>query len=776
MPIFASIARWILRHRLTTSLILLVLLCTAVTGATRVAADFSVEAFFGSDDHEVAELAEYKKTWGDDDAMLVLVVQSAVGSMLDAKRLHILEDLVVKLESSPEVQGTISIINTPLLLGETPGLLEFQSVSESRPDGAEDLAEWTERVLSNTALVPFLLSTDGSTASIVVDLDVDADNVRDLAPIVNRVRDIALEFSGKEDLWIGTAGIPAVRTDFFKLIFDDQLVVVPAVMLFVGILLLLLFRRFHGAFIPGLASLLPTGLVFGAMGFFGEPMGIMNQNYATLLPAIVLADAIHLVSRFHEEARRLAPPGQRLSPDDRRTAIVRATQKIGLACLLTSATTGIGFLSLELANMPILRSYGRYAAFGIVAAYGTVLLVIPLMLSFTRGDVPGQDGVSMKRVNRQLEGCARWSIRNPRWVLLATAVVLAISLALSSRVIVDNALTGMLEEDHPTTHANRLVDRKMGGMLGIEVETHGPAGSVRSPEVIQALDSIERWALEQDGVRSAQGPAGMLRLFSRATSGHNTLPTDPEAIAQTFLLGESGGLEAFVVLGGADGTPGYARSRTVLRVQDKGGRWIDGFSKSLQAEIDRAFAGLSTEPHITGTAFVAYRGINRVTEDLRSSLLVAFLIITAVILLLFRSLRIALLCLVPNAMPLVVGYGVMGATGWILDPAPAVIFIIGLGIAVDDTIHLVVRWREERGNNATNDEAIVQSVIHTGRAVLVTTIVLAAGFGVNVLSSFPLMRVLAVLGATVVSVALVCDLFVLPALLSLWGEKREQTT
>ena len=145
------------------------------------------------------------------------------------------------------------------------------------------------------------------------------------------------------------------------------------------------------------------------------------------------------------------------------------------------------------------------------------------------------------------------------------------------------------------------------------------------------------------------------------------------------------------------------------------------------------------------------------------------------ILLLFRSPRIALLSFLPNAMPLLVGYGLLGVTGWELDPAPAVVFIIALGIAVDDTIHLIVRWREELDNGRTNEEAILESVVHTGRAVTVTTIVLALGFGVNVFSSFPMMTVLAALGATVVTTALFCDLFLLPALLVLWGSPATST-
>jgi predicted RND superfamily exporter protein len=774
VPIFAHIARWILRHRVVTGLLLALIVGVAGVGSSRVVADFSVEAFFGADDHEVTELAAYKELWGDDDSIMILVIRAEEGTVLDPSRLAVLEDLVATLDAAPEIQSTLSLVDAPALLGEQAGMIELRSVIETRPDDSEDtgrLNTWRKRVLSNTAMVPLLLSADARSASVILHLDVDADDVKLLAPIVEAVRDVVAPFSGREGLWVGTAGIPAVRADFFKLIFEDQLIVMPAVMGLGGLLLLLLFRRFHGMFIPGFAALLPTFMVFGAMGFVGEPIGIMNQNYATLLPAIMVADAIHLVSRFHEEARRLAGPGQLLTPAQRRTAIVAATERIGLACLLTSATTGIGFLSLELANMPILRSYGAFAALGIGAAYGTVLLVIPLMLSFTRGAVPGHERGNLSRVNRMLERCARGSLRHPWWVLGATGAVLVISLVLSTRVVIDNELTGMLEDGHPTNIANELVDHELGGMLGIEVETSGPGGSLKSPEVIAALAALESWAAKQDGVRAVQGPVSLLRLFSRATRATDELPATRDAIAQTFLLGESGGLDRFVLLGGSEGVEGYARSRTVLRVEDRGGLWIDGFSTRLQEQLDTLFDGLSTRPHITGTAFVAYRGINRVTDDLHSSLALAFLIIAVIILLLFRSVRIAILCIIPNAMPLVVGYGLMGATGWILDPAPAVIFIIAMGIAVDDTIHLVVRWREELAAGHSNHEAIVGSVVHTGRAVLVTTIVLATGFGVNVLSSFPIMRVVALLGATVVTTALICDLFVLPALLGLWGEK-----
>lgn len=774
MPVFAQLARAVLAHRAATTLLLLGVLGVAVAGARQVQPDFSVEAFFGSEDEEVAVLAEHKSLWGSDDAVFLVILRAQEGSLLDSERLSVIERLTTALEADPHVAECHSLANAPALLGELPGLIELRTIVETRPQGPEGLEAWRKRVLSNSALVPFLLSEDERVTAVVVSLDTDADDVRNLAPVVEHVRGIAARFEGQAGLWIGTAGIPAVRADFFKLIFEDQMVTVPAVMVMIALLLFLLYRRPHGVLVPGLAAAIPTAIIFGAMGFGGEPLGILNQSYATLLPAIFIADAIHLVSRFHEEARRMAGPGELLSTEQRRLAIVRASRRIGLACLLTSATTSIGFFSLQLAGMPILRGFGLYAALGIVTAYGTVLLVIPLMLSVTRGSVPGQDGESLRRVDSALRACGTFSTSRPWVVLAVTAGVVVLSLHFSTRVVIDNELTAMLRSSHPTTIANTLVDDQLGGMLGIEIETIGPPGSHRDPAVLQALSGLEDWAAEQEGVRSTQGPANMLRLFTRATRGSSELPSRRAEVAEAFLVGEGAGLDSVLVLGGQGGTDGYARARTVIRVRDAGGRWIETFSQNLQAELDERFAGVAVTPHITGTPYVAYRGINRVTRDLRNSLILAFVVIAGLILLLFRSPRIALLCLIPNALPLLVGYALMGATGWILDPSPAVIFTVALGIAVDDTIHLVVRWREEREQVEDRLEAITRAVVHTGRAVTITTIVLAAGFGVNVLSSFPTMKVMALLGATVVTVALLCDLFVLPALLALWGEKRSK--
>ena len=192
----------------------------------------------------------------------------------------------------------------------------------------------------------------------------------------------------------------------------------------------------------------------------------------------------------------------------------------------------------------------------------------------------------------------------------------------------------------------------------------------------------------------------------------------------------------------------------------------------LQEELDEivlpALEELDLRPVSTGTTTVAYRGINGITFDLRKSLLLAFVVITFLISAIFRSPRLGLLCLLPNAAPLVVGYGLLGLVGWDLEPGTAVVFTVALGIAVDDTIHLLARYREELENWAPR-QALTNAVTRCGRAVMTTSIILAFGFFVNMGSTFPGNRTFGALGGAVILSALLCDLFVLPPLLLLWG-------
>jgi predicted RND superfamily exporter protein len=213
----------------------------------------------------------------------------------------------------------------------------------------------------------------------------------------------------------------------------------------------------------------------------------------------------------------------------------------------------------------------------------------------------------------------------------------------------------------------------------------------------------------------------------------------------------------------------WDRGRIIIRTCDVGANGFADLSERIQSRIDQLFGPLDVRASLTGTPYTAYRGINSVTTDLRNSLLLAFFIIAVILVFVLRDLRVAALCFLPNAFPLIIGYGLMGLVGWELEPTSGLVFTLALAIAVDDTIHLIARWREELRSGYSMEDAIRRAVLFTGRAVTITSVVLCGGFLINVLGSFPSMQVLGYLGACVILSAMLADLFVLPALLQLFA-------
>ncbi|MFZ9886596.1 MAG: efflux RND transporter permease subunit, partial [Myxococcota bacterium] len=323
-----------------------------------------------------------------------------------------------------------------------------------------------------------------------------------------------------------------------------------------------------------------------------------------------------------------------------------------------------------------------------------------------------------------------------------------------------------LAPNHETQHANDILDRELGGTIPLNLDLRAKDGVLFEPAALQAAARVERWARAQPEVRAVVGPGALVERLSETLLGSRALPHDRALVEQVLLLTADQTTAALVL------KPGGDRGRILVQLPDLGGRAFESFAVRLGEEASSAFAGLEVEPVVAGMSYVAYRGLNRLSGELVASLMAAFLVITLMLALLFKDLRLALLCLIPNAVPLVTCLAAMALLGWDMNPTSAVVFTVALGIAVDDTIHLVARSLEAERAGQAGDSAIAYAMVRTGRALLITSIILGIGFGLNAFSSFRVNRWFGALGALAIASAFVLDLFVLPALLRLFGPKR----
>ena len=774
---FGRFASQVLRHRALALTFVLILLGSVGAGALRLRIDFSAMDFFGGDDPARTALDTFEARWGRADDSLTVVVRAKDGSdLITPERLGRIASVARELRDEPGVGRLVALPGSPLLRGD-PGTLDRKTVEDAMPPaGDPGWPAFRETLLHHPLYVPALLAEDGRSMAIVLELVGDTDDLAAVRPVVLALRAVLARHEGKDGLGFATAGIPAVRADLIDVMVGDQQRVVPVGMVLMALLLGLTFRRLEGVLIPGLAAFVPTFVTFGVMGWAGESIGLLNQSYTTLLPVLAVSDAIHMVSRYHEELRATLPIGSRATAAQRDAAIVRAVQETGVACAINSLTTSVGFLSLLLARMPILRGFGLYAAIGILAMYVTVLVLVPLALSVTRGTVPaGPSEEGSTGVDRAFLRMADLAVRRP-WVVFAVSGVLILGFGLAGRkTVVNNELTKMLDGDHPTVIANREADQELGGVLPVEVDVFAPKEGLRDPAVLTRLLAFEDGARRHEGVRTVIGPGTYLATVGELVTGRREIPPTRPGVAQLLLAAEGEDALSQVV-----DTQSWDRGRMTLLCRDLGAIGIVPLVERLQAEADALAGSDGLRIVVTGTPYVAYRGINAVTEDLQPSLGGAFVVMIVLFALLLRSARAGILAVLPNALPLVVGYGVLGLAGWDLDTGPAVCFTVALGIASDDTVHVTLRAREEIRRGASMADAMRKTILHTGRACAVTSLILSAGFLLNLLASFPSLRVLGALGGAILAAAMVAEIFLTPALFvvfapNLWKNEGPKT-
>jgi len=673
-------------------------LTLAIVGCLGLKAQFSAKAYFGSDDPQLTRLEAFHDRWGADyDRIAVVIEEPDLASGEGVARLHTLGE---RLRLVPGVAEVVSMADLPSPVAG-PGVPLIVVQRDNTHAGP------MPELLGRPIVVPTFLSADGSHAAIMVRLGVDADNAKKILPVTRAMqRELDGWRTQQTRTWL--AGIPAIRAELLHMILVNQAVLIPAVLLLILAALWFAFRRWQGVVLPLVAAVTPVVFLLGFMGAWGEPLGILNQVYFTLIPVIAVADAIHLLTR-HEET------------GDVRTAV----RDVAPALLVTTLTTVAGFLSMLSTSLPALRSFGLFAALGLVFALATVLWVLPLLLEFGPLSRAPHKHVRLEGLLGSISGFA---VRFPAPIALGSLALLLGLLALGSRVEVGHEFARDIPPDAEAAVGSRLLDEELGGLLSVELEVSSPSNS-RGPELASAV----------------RGLAAGLRLRDET----RTVVVTP---AQT-----------------------HGMARISVRTADPGAVRFVALAEELEAEGNLRLSEHGARVQATGTPLLAYRGISRIASDLRTSLWWAFGTVALLIAVLFRSLRAGLVSLLPNVLPLAAGYAMMGVLGWTLNPVSAVVFAIALGLAADDTVHLLARYQQELDNGRSPEQAVAEAVRTTGRAIWLTSVILIAGFGVNALSSFPTNATFGGLGAVIIAVALLADLLVLPAWL-VWLERLRPTT
>lgn len=792
--LFERLGHFVVAHRWAVLLGLLVLTVASAAIAPGLRFDFTPQALFEQRD-EVNDFArEIREHFGDETNTLIVVWQH--DELYAAQTLEDLAVVTDALEAWPHATRVLSLSNMRLPRNEVDAqsgerVLQLGPLVGHRPV-TDALAERIrDQVDGEPLLERALVSRSGTRTAIVIELGESARNINELTTVVGELDDKLAAWSRElpSAPTLTLSGLPQVRVDIIQNLQNEQLRFLPLTALFIIAMLAWMFRSVSGVLLPlgsiALALIWTTAMLV----VVGQPINIINSVLPTLLMIIGLSDGIHLLSRAAEEAASGAS----------REDIVRSTvRRIGLACFLTSATTAIGFVSLLMSSAAILRDFGVHTAAGVMLAYLATILFIPALLTWM--PAPRRVGLHQDRpglIERLMAKNARLVLARPLPLLAAGLLVgaAAVTAALTWGRI-DTRLLEVYPDDHDTAVLTRMVNDEFSGVLPliVSIEAREP-GYFLEPDNLEKLATLQRSVEAHDpGMILKTGSVyDLLQVFRAAFLDDPSLRDTPfetrqqiEAVLRLYRqdaasdvnrLLDADNRHALVTIRLDD--LGIERGKaTVAHIAREAERLFgEGAADGITEARPPANGDVAVRVRLAGDIYLASAGLTNFIWDLLGSLSMAAIIIFAVMTVLFRSLRLGLVSIPPNVLPLVLTWGYMSLRGIELNTTTVVIFSVSLGLAVDDTIHFLTRYQEERNEGYDVRTAIERTFLGAGRAIIITSVVLVGGLAILLNTNFNPTSHFAELTTCTVVGALIGDLFVLPACLLLFdGRERKGQT
>lgn len=747
-------------HPWRALLVGLATLMAAMPGAQYVQPDFSYRVWFNDDDPLIQEFDRFERRFGNDETILV-VVHSPSG-IFDVESAKLLQDLTEALWQTPEAIRVDSLSNFNWTHAEEDDLMVEPLLPTDLELTPELLAERKAVAQKHESIPGYLMSKDATAALVMVSLKPALDANTDYMTVTAGVKEILAKFEGKGDHEFFLTGGPPLSDAFRDASQKDMGTMLPLTFLLTILFLFGTFRRLTGMILPIVVILTSIVAAFGLIGWLGFSMNNMTAIMPQCLLAICVADSVHiLVSYFQARARGL----------DKKEAARYSLRKNLLPTIMTSVTTAAGFFSFATAAVVPIAQFGLVTGLGTLVAWILTYFLIGPAIALIPMRQPVGDEVKLTEASPRSEAIASWFERN-RIAILATFGVLTVGAAfLAARLDVNSDPFKYFQEEDPLNKAQVFLEEKVGGGLTIETAVEcGEPECMKDPEFLGKVDRFQTWLETLPYVSNSTSIVDILKATNRSLHGdeqeHYRLPDTREGIAQQYLL------YTLSLPAGMDLNNRVTLSNDAIRITSM---WTIHDSKTVLKEIEQVESKakeLGLSAYITGKAQLWQSMNPKVVDTFVTSLSWALVMMSFLMIFAFRSWKLGLLSMIPNTVPLVLGAAVIRLLGRDLDIATVIIFSVCLGIAVDDTIHFLANYNRLRGEGHPPREAIARIFTHTMPALVVTTVVLVAAFGVFAFASFVPNMWFGILVAVILTIGLVTDAILLPALLLVRRDAR----
>lgn len=724
--------------------------------------NYDFESFYPINDPDADYFLEHRKKYGNANDFVLIGIEQKTGIFEKTflNKIHRLTQQLKKLPNVKQVSSPTTVYNyqrDPLM--GTPikrRYLHYQNPTYYKADST--------RIYKNPELINHFFAKNGKAVNILVrHKELMASKAE--RKLSQQISDL-LEQTSLEKYHL--AGRIIGQNYYVKLLRHEVVLFVGSSFILILVVLILTFRSVWGVLLPlGVvgASILGT---LGIMTDTNKAMDLILNAMPTILLVISLSNVIHLLSKFLEELRKGATKME---------ALKCAYVQVGLATFLTTLTTGVGFMSLATANVKAIAEFGIYCTVGLILSFIFAYTLLPAVLVLMKCPQSSHNYRSFRFWRRTLLRWFSLVLRYPKVIVGVSLIITLVSFFFLLQIEENSYIMEDLSEGSTIKQDFQFFETEFSGTRPFEIalEITDSSKKMLDFEVLKSLEEVEQFATQNFGLGHIWSPLALVKNAHRSLNGNTQdeyrLPKDQVAFDK--IIKE---LKKHRKLGSVQSIlqTNFQEGRIHSRMKDVGSKKF----KAMDARMDEFMATHSSKEwlryRVTGSVVLVDKNNNNLFHSLWQSLLFAFAVIGLIIGFLYKSFKFVLISLVTNILPLLVVAGVMGATGLSMKLSTTIVFTIAFGIAVDDTIHFLSKLSIELRQGKSMLYAIKSTYLSAGKAIVLTSLVLCGGFLTLALSSFLGTFYLGLLVSITLFMAVLADLFLLPALLVLTTRKTKE--
>ena len=710
---------------------------------------FDFNQFFPEGDEDLIFFQKFIKEFEADDNFLLVAVENNP-SVFDSSFLAKFHDFCIQARDLPYILEVQSLTKIQYPLKTPFGVSAVPVIHRDNPSFYE--AD-RENILSDPRFLHNLINKDAD--ALVVFMKVkDAIDIDESEKLTAELHKMLAQFSFQDSHILGRANFQSEIVKMQKIeILQSSIVSVLLVMF----IMILIYRRWKGVAIA-LGTIGLSLLIFmGTLSILGEELTIMAALYPVLILIVGTSDVIHIMSKYIDELSK---------GKAKKDAMYTTIKEIGFATLLTSVTTAIGFASLLTSRLAPIRDFGINAAGGVMIAFLTVVFLTTALLSFfDKNDIADlrQNDI---RWNGWMNSLYQIILTKKNRIYVISLITLGICLWGITKVSTNYKIESNLPRGAKVTQDFKFFEEKFAGFRPLEfaitVKNGKPADDY---EVVKEINKLEEHLLSIPQINSVISQASLYKSIERMNrgnqrSGYQFPDTQEEFEASRRMLNRLKLTEANILINKSND-----KTRISSRIADIGADSIKQLGIELDAWVEANIDTSLLDIRRTGTGLIIDKNSIYVTESLVEGLGIALILISILMGLLLRSWSMLFIALIPNLLPLLFAGGLLGFLGIDLEAGVSIIFAVIFGIAVDDTIHFLSKYKLCRVRGESVDDAIHTTFKETGKAIIFTTVILFFGFLIMLFSKQQASFTVGTMISVTLVAALICDLFLLPVLM-----------